>query len=150
MSKKVVKASANAKARKAIQASSGSIEDMLDAFEGRLSQLENFEDGVTMSTDIYEDENEIEECGDIYSSDEIESSRYFEDGGITYYETDARRLLGEEDMYAEIIGGILGVMEQSGLSLEESAQASREWFEELISRAVKDIESEKAVSIYDR
>lgn len=147
--RKVIRASKSAKELKAVKANTGTVEDMLDAFEGRIAQLENF-DELNMSTDIYEDENEIEECGDVYSSDEIESSRYFEDGGITYYETDARGLIGEEDMYAEIVGGILGVMEQSGLSLEEAAQASREWFEELISKAVKDIESEKAVSIYDR
>ena len=135
--------------QKYIKATTGSIEDMLDAFESRIQQLENFED-VNMTTDICEDEEDIEECGDIYSSDEIESSRYFEDGGITYYETDARSLLGEEDMYAEIVGGILGVMEQSDLSLEDAAQASREWFEDLISKAVKDIESGNALSVYDR
>ena len=53
-------------------------------------------------------------------------------------------------MYAEIVGGILDVMDQSDLSVEEAAQASREWFEELISKAVKDIESGKAKSVYDR
>lgn len=140
--RKVITASDTAKERKAIKANSGSIEEMLDAFEGRISQLENFDD-LNMTTDIYEDEEDIEECGDVYSSEEILSD-------VEYYETDARNLMSEEDMYAEIVGAILGVIEQSGGTVEDAAKDCREWFNWLIDQAVTDIESGNAKSVYDR
>ena len=148
--RKVVLASKSAKERKSIKASSGSIEDMLDAFEGRIAQLENF-DELNMATDIYEDEEDVEECGDIYSAEDVEAGlKSFEEDGMSYYETDPRNFMDEEDMLAEMIGSMLNLMTDYDMSLDEAAESWLSWTRSLIETAKAEIESGKAKSVYDR
>lgn len=152
----VIKASSSAKAKKAVECSKGSIEDMLDAFEGRINQLENYEDGIATATealnpwemDYDEDiqnwsESDIEECGDVYMSTDVEA-------GTKYYETDPRRLISEEDMQEQAVGAMLSVMDQSDLDIDEAYQAWVEWCTEVGQWAKKQIESGNALSVYDR
>ena len=139
--RKVVLASKSAKERKSIKASSGSIEDMLDAFEGRIAQLENF-DELNMATDIYEDEEDVEECGDIYSAEDVEAGlKSFEEDGMSYYETDPRNFMDEEDMLAEMIGSMLNLMTDYDMSLDEAAESWLSWTRSLIETAKAEIES---------
>lgn len=63
--RKIIKASVAAKSKNRIECATGSIDDMLDAFEDRIDQLENF-DEVEMAIDIDAYDDEVcPECGQV-------------------------------------------------------------------------------------
>lgn len=77
--KKSIQSCGNPQAFQKITASHGSIDEMLDAFENRIQQLENY-DEVNMSTDVLDDDS-IEECNKIASDEDIlsgEEQYYFD------------------------------------------------------------------------
>lgn len=129
----VIKASHSAKARKPIECAKGSIEDMLDAFENRIDQLENFDD-IDMSTNI-------EDAYSKYDKNVIASAQY--------YQTDPRHLMTEEDMLAEIISSMLNLIEDYDMSVEEAADSWISWTRSLVETAKSEIESGNAKSVYE-
>ena len=70
----------------------------------------------------------------------------------TYYKTDPRDLISEEDMYSEIVGYMLDLIsgDYGEITLEEAANETIAWVTGLTERAKEEIASGEAKSIYDR
>lgn len=72
--------------------------------------------------------------------------------GVKYYQTDPRNLITEEDMYDDIVGNLLDVTsgDYGDVDLKEAYNEYLVWIQGLLDRAVEEIESGKAKSIYDK
>ena len=72
--------------------------------------------------------------------------------GVTYYKTDPRDLITEEDMYDNIVAYLLDVTsgDYGDIDLKEASKDFQVWVQGLLDRAVEEIESGKAKSVYDR